>query len=143
MLEQRGEGLGIHFSRGRTWTSNSHIGLEAAEFIAEHEPEHAAAFHRRMFRAYFDELADISTIDAVVGLAAEAGVKTAPLRAALETGAMREQVDEAIAWAREAGISAVPTFVIDGKYAVVGAQPLEVFEEVMERLGKRRKEEPA
>ena len=142
-LEQRGEQLGIHFTRGRTWTSNSHIGLEAAEFIGEHHPEHAAAFHRRMFRAYFDELADISTIDAVVGFAAEAGVEPGPLREALETGAMREQVDEAIDWARQAGISAVPTFVIDGKYAVVGAQPLEVFEQVMERLGKQRKAEPA
>ncbi len=136
-LELRGEQLGIRFTRGRTWTSNSHIGLQAAEFVAERYPDLMHAFHRRMFRAYFDELADIGTVDAVVALGAEAGLPEAELREALEAGTYRERVDEGIDWARQVGVSAVPTFILDEKYAVVGAQPLEVFEQVMERLGKR------
>jgi predicted DsbA family dithiol-disulfide isomerase len=136
-LEERGQSLGITFRRGRTWTSNSHIGLQAAEFVAEHHPELVEPFHRRMFKAYFDELADIGTIDAIVGLAAEAGVPEAEVREALEQGRYRQQVDDAIAWARQLGVSAVPTFIIDEQYAVVGAQPLEVFEQVFERLGKQ------
>jgi predicted DsbA family dithiol-disulfide isomerase len=138
-LEVRGQELGITFSRGRTWTSNSHLGLEAAEFVAEHHPGRAGAFHRRMFKAYFDELADIGSVDAIARLGAEAGIPEAPLRHALEKGAYRGQVDEGIAWAREVGVTAVPTFIIDEQYAVVGAQPLEVFEQVFERLGKPRR----
>lgn len=135
-LEQRGEELGIRFSRGRTWTSNSHISLQAAEYVAQLHPELVEPFHRRMFRAYFDELADIGTIDAVVVLAAEAGVPADEIRAALESGELRPVVDDGIAWAREAGVSAVPTFIIDEQYAVVGAQPAEVFERVFAQLGK-------
>lgn len=135
-LESRGEELGIRFTRGRTWTSNSHIGLEAAEFVAERYPELMQAFHTRMFKAYFDELADIGAIDAVVALGSEAGLPAAELREALEGGIYRERVDEGIDWARQVGVSAVPTFILDEKYALVGAQPLEVFEQVLERLGK-------
>jgi predicted DsbA family dithiol-disulfide isomerase len=136
-LEQRGESLGIRFSRGRTWSSNSHLGLEAAEFVAERHPALAEPFHRRMFKAYFDELADIGTVDAVVRLGAEAGVPADALRASLESREYRGQVDDGIDWARQAGVSAVPTFIIDERYAVVGAQPLEVFEDVLGRLGKQ------
>jgi predicted DsbA family dithiol-disulfide isomerase len=138
-LEQRGESLGIRFSRGRTWSSNSHLGLEAAEFAADRYPGHADAFHKRMFKAYFDELADIGTVDAVAGLGAEAGLPGDELRTALEEGGYRQQVDDGIAWAREIGVTAVPTFIIDEKYAIVGAQPLEVFEDTFGRLGKARR----
>jgi predicted DsbA family dithiol-disulfide isomerase len=135
-LEQRGEELGIHFTRGRTWTSNSYIALQAAEFIAHEHPDLAKPFHRRMFRAYFDELSDIGTIDAVVALAEEAGVPGSELRAALESGDLRPVVDDGIAWAREVGVTAVPTFIIDDQYAVVGAQTADVFERVFAQLGK-------
>ena len=65
-MEMRGESLGIHFSRGRTWTSNSHLGLEAAEFVADQHPERSHEFHRRVFKAYFDELAEIGNTEALV-----------------------------------------------------------------------------
>lgn len=139
-LELRAEELGIRFTRGRTWTSNSHISLQAAEFVSERHPELMEAFHKRMFRAYFDELADIGTIDSVVKLGTEAGLPEADLRSALEGETYRERVDEGIDWARQVGVSAVPTFILDEKYAVVGAQPVEVFEQVLEKLGKRPRE---
>ena len=136
-MEQRAESLGIRFTRGRTWTSNSHLGLEAAEFVAEHHPDLAHAFHRRMFKGYFDELLEIGTVDAIAEFGREAGVPGEPLREALEQGAYRAQVDDGIAWARQVGVSAVPTFIIDEQYAIVGAQPVEAFEGVFEQLGKK------
>jgi predicted DsbA family dithiol-disulfide isomerase len=133
-MELRAESLGIRFSRGRTWTSNSHLGLEAAEFVTEEHPELAHGFHKRMFKAYFDELADIGEVEALVRFGNEAGVPADALRASLEEGRYRQQVDDGIAWAREVGVTAVPTFVINERYAVVGAQPMEVFEETFKRL---------
>src|SRR6476659_4283106 len=35
-IEQRGEVLGLTFSRGRAWTSNSHLAFQAAEFASEY-----------------------------------------------------------------------------------------------------------
>jgi predicted DsbA family dithiol-disulfide isomerase len=132
-IEQRAEGLGITFTRGRTLTSNSHLSLEAAEFAAE-RPE-AWAFHRRMFKAYFEDLEDIGNIDTVVRIGEEAGLPAAELRAALESGQYRDQVDEALEWSRSIGVTAVPTFVFDERYGIVGAQDYMYFERVMKQLG--------
>lgn len=136
-MELRGEALGITFRRGREVTSNSHLALEAAEFAAE-TPQ-AWAFHKAMFKAYFDDLEDIGDIDTVVRIGAAVGLDEAGLRAALESRAYREQVDDGVAWARQIGVTGVPTFVFDEQHGVVGAQDHEVFVQVMQRLGKTPK----
>lgn len=134
-IEQRAAELGITFARGRTWTSNSHLALEAAAFAAEQGDP--APFHRAMFKAYFEDLADIGQIDVVVRVGEEAGLPAAELRAGLASGHYRAEVDEGIRWAQELGVSAVPTFVIDGKYGIVGAQEGEVFENFLQtKLGR-------
>ena len=136
-IETRGESLGIHYSRGRTITSNSHLALEAAEFALEYGDPWR--FHHRLFKAYFDDLEDIGQVDRVVRAGAEAGLDEKSLRAALEERRYRERVDEGIAWSRSIGVTAIPTFVVNDQYAVVGAQPLEVFRSVMEQLGETRR----
>ncbi len=139
-MEQRAAALGIAFTRGRTWTSNSHLALEAAEFAAEHGD--TDRFHRRVFKAYFEELADIGDIELLVRLGEESGLPAEPLREALRTGTYRAGVDEEIAWAQQIGVTAVPTFVLDGKLAIVGAQDASVFDEVLRtRLGRAPKSE--
>ena len=72
----------------------------------------------------------------MVALAAEVGLPAGELREALETGALRKQVDDGINWSRQIGVTAVPTFVFDDRTGLVGAQPLEVFEQVLQDLGK-------
>jgi predicted DsbA family dithiol-disulfide isomerase len=128
-IEQRAAGLGITFTRGREWSSNSHLSLEAAEFAAEHGD--VMQFHRAMFKAYFEDLADIGAIDTVVRAGKEAGLPEAELRAALTSGRYRDEVDESIRWAQQIGVTAVPTFVLGERYAIVGAQELPVFEDVL------------
>lgn len=131
-MEERGASLGINFRRGRTMTSNSHLALEAAEFAADQDV--GLAFHKAMFKAYFDDLEDIGTIDTVVRIGESVGLDGAKLRAALESREFRAQVDDGVAWARQIGVSGVPTFVFDDKYGVVGAQDHDVFVSVMEKL---------
>jgi predicted DsbA family dithiol-disulfide isomerase len=134
-IEQRAAGLGITFTRGRTWTSNSHLALEAAAFVAEQGD--AAPVHRAMFKAYFEDLVDIGDLEVVVGIAAGAGVPAAEVRAALTEGRYRAAVDEGVQWAQQVGVTAVPTFVLDGRYGIVGAHEGHVFEELLQRkLGR-------
>ncbi len=134
-MEQRAAGLGIAFTRGRDWTSNSHLALEAAEFAGEHgEP---MRFHRAMFKAYFQDLVDIGDLDTVVRIGADAGLPDAELRAALASGHYRDNVDEEIRWAQQIGVTAVPTFVLGGRYGIVGAQEQAVFEDLLRtKLGR-------
>jgi predicted DsbA family dithiol-disulfide isomerase len=137
-MEARGESLGITFRRGRTWASNSYISLQAAEFAREYGDEWA--FHRRMFKAYFDELENIGDLDNVVRIGAEAGLDEAGLRTALEEGRYKQMVDEGIGWSRAIGVTAIPTFVFNEQYGMVGAQELPAFRQMMAKIGQPPKQ---
>src|SRR5688572_10608143 len=133
-MEQRAADLGINFKRGRTTTSYSHLALEAAEFAFQYS-EDPWRFHRRLFGAYFEELQDIGDIDVLVRLAEEMGVDGVSLREALNDRHFESEVDEGIAWSREIGVTAIPTFVFNERQGMVGAQELPAFREMMQRVG--------
>lgn len=132
-VEARGERLGISFRRGRTRTSYSYPALEAAEFAIEYGDPWR--FHRGMFKAYFDDLLDIEDIETVVRVGAEAGLDATSLKQALDEGRFRARVQEGIDWSRAVGVTAIPTFIFDEKYGVVGAQELPVLRQVLQELG--------
>ncbi len=139
-MEQRGKSLGITFNRGRTWSSNSYLSLQAAEFANEHGD--MWRFHRRMFKAYFDDLEDIGMLDNVVRIGVDAGLDGDMLRKALEEGWYRERVDEGITWSRQIGVSAIPTFVFNERWGMVGAQEIAAFRQMMEKIGQPPKNQP-
>jgi predicted DsbA family dithiol-disulfide isomerase len=136
-IEAMGAELGLHFSRGRTWSSNSHLALEAAEFAAE--TPHAGPFHRAMFKAYFDDLEDIGQIDTIVRIGDSVGLDAKDLREVLQARGYQGQVDDGIRWAREIGVTGVPTFIVADRWSVVGAQDYAVFESLLRKLGKSPK----
>jgi predicted DsbA family dithiol-disulfide isomerase len=88
-----------------------------------------------LFRTHFEDHGDLGDLETLLRIGGEAGLDVDDLREALETGRYRQQVDHRIAWAQSIGITGVPTFIINERYGVVGAQPYEVFERVMEELG--------
>lgn len=140
-LEERGERLGLEFRRGRTFTPNSHLALEAGAFANEHgtrEQQHE--FHKAMFEGHFTTFENLGDLETLKRLAAGAGLDAEALGAALEAGTYRAQVDEEIDWARSVGVTGIPTFVVNGEYAIVGAHEYEVFEQVMEEVGAKRRE---
>lgn len=129
-LELMGETRGLTFKRGRTFTPNSHFALEASEFAYDHG-QHSDAFHRALFKANFEDFENIGEIDVLARIASEHEMDGAQLRQALTNGDYRDKVDEQIEWARTVGVTGVPTFIFDYKYAIVGAQEYEAFERVM------------
>ena len=139
-METRGKNLEINFNRGRKWASNSYLALQAAEFANEHGD--IWRFHRRMFKAYFDDLEDIGVLENVVRIGADAGLDADELRKALEEGTYRERVDEGINWSRAIGVNAIPTFVFNEQYGIVGAHELPAFRQMMEKIGQPPKQQP-
>ncbi|WP_448004461.1 DsbA family oxidoreductase [Agromyces bauzanensis] len=92
----------------------------------------------RLFRAYFTEGRHVGRVDELVGLAAEVGLDADAAHEALESGRYRAAVQADIAQAGAYGIRGVPFFVFEGKYGVSGAQPAEVFSQVLTQVAGER-----
>ena len=99
--------------------------------------EHARAhgrheeFHRVVFREFYGEGRDISRWEILRAAAREVGLDPDAMQREVESGAYTALVEELMAEARTLGIDGVPTYILDGKYAIVGAQPYAAFERAL------------
>jgi predicted DsbA family dithiol-disulfide isomerase len=93
--------------------------------------------HPRLFEAYWVKGLDIGSDEVLVEVAAEAGMDRD--EAAQRLGAWSEDLLTAIEHetrgAVEMGVTGVPGWLVDERLLVPGAQPHEVFERVLTRLG--------
>jgi predicted DsbA family dithiol-disulfide isomerase len=87
----------------------------------------------RLLRATFTEGLAIADAGTLVRLAADAGIPAAEAEAVLAGDAYADAVRADELQAARYGITGVPFFVADGKFAVRGAQPAEVIQELLER----------
>lgn len=107
--------------------------LQLAEF-ARAEGRHGD-IHARLFAAYWSEGRDIGDLDVLVGIAAAVGLDADKAREVLASGGYANQVRQSTAAAQRAGVNGVPAWLVDQKVLIPGAQPHEIFDEVLGRLG--------
>jgi predicted DsbA family dithiol-disulfide isomerase len=108
--------------------------LQHTNTVLAHELIHFAAAQgrqldmtERLMRAYFTEGRHLGRVDELVDLAQEIGLDADAARAALDEHAFREDVMADERQASELGINGVPFFVLDGKWALSGAQEPATF----------------
>ena len=114
----------------RTMTYNSRLAQELGKW-ADTQPG-GEAIHDALFRAYFVEARDISSPAVLLEIAGRVGLSVEGARQVLEQRTFERAVDADWALSREYGITGVPTFVA-GRYGVVGAQPYETLERLVEK----------
>lgn len=90
-----------------------------------------------LFKAYFTDGENIGDIDVLMTCARDAGMDSELTRHQLLRNEGLAEVESQLRLAAEIGISAVPTFIFDGKWSVPGAQEIAVFERVLLRLIER------
>ena len=88
----------------------------------------------RLFEAYFREGKDIGDRDILAELAAEVGMDASVVSHMLASDTDIEQVKKRDEEAREMGVKAVPTFVVGGRHVVPGAQPAQLWLDVIDEL---------
>ncbi|MGA1440499.1 MAG: DsbA family oxidoreductase [Ilumatobacteraceae bacterium] len=91
----------------------------------------------RLLSAYFVEGRDIGDPDTLADLMAGLGVDRTAVADFLDGDVGLEAVRSDIAEATDLGISAVPTFVVAGQWAIPGAQDTDTFVNVLRRLVER------
>jgi predicted DsbA family dithiol-disulfide isomerase len=113
----------------RKYTYNSRLAQELSKW-AEYEGK-GRQFHHTIFDTYFAEGKNIGRQDILVEAAQSVGLSGPDAQEVLEKRTFKEAVDMDWIMAKNMGITAVPTFVIDQK-AVVGAQPYEMLEKFLQ-----------
>ncbi len=106
---------------------------------ATHGGEVQARVKAAFLDAYFTRGLDVADADVLATLAAEViGCDTSVVSDVLSSDIGRGEVSEELAMAIGHGITGVPTYVIDGAWAIPGAQDTETFERVIRRAIERR-----
>jgi predicted DsbA family dithiol-disulfide isomerase len=113
--------------------AHSRRALEATEYAGEQG--RGDEFHRAVFQKLYGEGQDIGSWEILRAAARDAGLDADAMEEAVAGGRFSQALDIKLAQAAELGIKAVPTFIINDDYRIVGAQPYEVFQEAIARLG--------
>jgi predicted DsbA family dithiol-disulfide isomerase len=118
--------------RQRDVIINSRRALGAAEFAREQGK--FDEMHRALFKAHWEGTGRLEDVDDLVRIGTEIGLDSLALRRAIEEGRYEVILDESRQQAESAGITAIPAHIFGRRYLVVGAQPYEVFTQVLDRL---------
>jgi len=128
-LKQKGADVGIDFRQD--------ISIQANTFTA-HRLIHFAQskgkgneIEEALFSAHFTEGRNVGEIEVLTELAENIGLDKTEVNTLLNSEEKTEEVEKDIQEAQELGIHGVPFFVIDRKYGISGAQPIEVFIETL------------
>ncbi|PIE12744.1 MAG: polyketide biosynthesis protein [Rhodobacterales bacterium] len=99
-----------------------------------------------LFKAYFNEGRDIGDHEVLADLADSVGLDATLVQRLLKTDEDVDFIRKRDSNAREKGVTSVPTFIVDSRHAVPGAQPAElwmkVIDEVTAQLAPAGQEQP-
>lgn len=102
-------------------------------------PDVAASVVERLMSAHFEHGLAVDDTDVLVTIARDAGLEPGGVRAALAAGEAAEAVAADIGEARALGVTGVPFFVLDRRFAVSGAQPVQTFALALARAWDERR----
>lgn len=120
-----------HHESPHVGTVDAHRLLHLA--LAEGGPRQQAALKDALLQAYFGDARNVADHAVLREVASEVGPDAARVDDVLSGEEYAGDVAADIAQARAYGATGVPFFVVDEKYGVSGAQPTELFTQLLER----------
>ena len=132
-----GEGEGIPFAFDRIKVSPNTLDAHRLVRWAS-EAGRQGDIVEALFRAYFIEGRNVGDAAVLTDIAAAHGLDRDDIAARLASGEDREAVREEIEAAQRIGVTGVPTFILAGRYGLVGAQPAEEIASALKAIAARR-----
>lgn len=122
-IEQAGAGEGLEFKFHDIAVSPNTIDAHRViRWAASEGAQVQDQLVERLFKLFFMEGANIGKHSVLIDAAKEVGMDESVVTSLLATDKDRDAVEEEIALAQKMGVTGVPCFIIDNKYAVMGAQ---------------------
>jgi predicted DsbA family dithiol-disulfide isomerase len=113
-----------------TFDGHRLLGLALREYGARTQ----ADLEEKLLAARFAHGGNVGDHEQLTRLAAEVGMDRQRVRDYLASDEGRQETAAELAHARARGISSVPTFVFEGKWAVAGAREVETFRDVLNQV---------
>ncbi len=124
MLRRRAEELGMPYAPSPI-LANSALALAAAEYARDQGkfPE----FHHELLSAVFARGQNLGSREVITDTARRAGLDGAEMLRAIDDGRYIARLRQSTDLGRDLGVTGVPTFIVNDRYVIVGAQSVETF----------------
>ncbi|MDW0110527.1 DsbA family oxidoreductase [Sporosarcina aquimarina] len=130
--------VGLEFNFDTMKPTNTFDAHRMTKFAKVHGKD--AGLAEKLLYANFTQSKDVGNEEVLVELAVEAGLpKEEALAVASNPEAYADEVRADIEEAKQLGVTGVPFFVFNRKYAISGAQPKEAFVQALEKVLEEEK----
>jgi predicted DsbA family dithiol-disulfide isomerase len=136
-LKQKADAFGLKMVFA-THIPNTRLAHEATEYA--HQKGKQLEFHHAVFDKFYAKGEDISQWGVLRDAALQVGLDADEMQREVEGGCYTETVNAQVRKAQEFGITGVPTYILNDRHEIFGAQPYEVFLQVLEQIKKEESE---
>lgn len=126
------EGSGVIMNHDIAKPANTFDGHRVFQYAEEQGK--GTEFFKRFYAAHFTEGEIISDTDSIVRMSEEVGLDGGAVRDIVENGKNTDKVEQDIAQAQKLGVQGVPFFLVNDKYSISGAQPVELFQQALNQI---------
>lgn len=116
---------------------NTRIAHESTEYARQKGK--GFEFHHAVFDKFYGKGEDVSEWNVLRGAALQVGLDADEMQSEVEAGKYTATVNALVKEASQIGVTGVPTYVLNDRYAIVGAQPYEAFLQALEQIKKEQK----
>lgn len=139
-MAQQAKTVGLEFNFDQVIPTNTEDAHRLSHFADQQGKMYDMM--ERLMRAYFTEGKDVGNHQVLSDLAEEVGLNRDNVMEMLESSKFKRNVSADQQDANQIGVQGVPFFVFNEKYAVSGAQPTDVFFDVLNKVYEEEKNQP-
>ncbi len=131
-IVQMAKEIGLDYDFDQLKPGNTRLAHEAHKFASKNGKD--LEYAQWAFSSYFEKGKSLSDLDTLQKLISVIGLEPEEFMKSIEAGQYTPAVENDQSKAQELGINSVPTFIIDGKYAITGAQNVNYFKMAIEQI---------
>ena len=128
-IKDMGKQVGIGFNIENAIVANTFPAHKLLHFAAKSNKANDA--EELLFHAYFIDGKNVADHEVLVNIAEELGLDTDQAQYVLNSDSFDYEVKQDILEARNIGVTGVPFFLLNDKYTISGAQPIDLFMEAL------------
>lgn len=128
-IKDMGKQVGIGFNIENAIVANTFLAHKLIHFAAKSNKANEA--EELLFHSYFIDGKNVADHKVLVNIAEELGLDTDQAEYVLNSDSFDYEVKQDILEARNIGVTGVPFFLLNDKYTLSGAQPVDLFVEAL------------